>query len=64
MNDQNDPELYGEINNVTMYASYDNNDGYCFYRSGSALVTKCEVYGDISALEINWMSLIILHMYI
>ncbi len=45
---QNDPELYGKINNVTMYESYDNNDGYCFYRSGSALITKCAVDAGIS----------------
>ncbi len=47
-------EQYGEINNVTMYASYDNNDGYCFYQSGSALVTKCAVDGDVSVDGTSW----------
>ncbi len=52
------PEEFGTIKQVTMAASTDTDDGSydgsCFYKSGSARVTKCNVDGDIFYLYQLW----------
>ncbi len=53
--DDTHPEEFGEIKQVTMYGSTKGaGSGTCFTWSGSALVTKCLVDGDIFYLYQLW----------